>query len=222
VGLVVFISCTVAVEYSKFDQIEKQGPNSCSPVAATFPRDAKSVEVTIQSIFNEWASFSRSIGSGTFKNKFRYEDKWSHFLVFRNGDSASAGVSTDGEILANKGVDRFIPRYFSIRPDGRSNDSYLHEPSGDYYRQSEYYYGQRPAKFRCAFIIHLEPEGDSRTLVEIFESPPAIWVGEKFGFSTHGITPRAFHDIRFVEPTTADRLGRPSMIQDTVAKDPAT
>ena len=87
----------------------------------------------------------------------------------------------------------------------RAQDFYLYEPSGDYYWDSEYFYAGQPAKFRCSFLIHLEPGGSSTTKVEIFEYQPTIWVGEYLGMSAHAILPTMLHDIRSAESTTVDR-----------------
>jgi len=72
----------------------------------------------------------------------------------------------------------------------RANDFYFHEPSGDVFWDSEYFYESAPAKFRCSFLIHLEPVDRSHTTVEIFEYQPYVWAGEYFGFSAHAILPR--------------------------------
>src|SRR5262249_16322211 len=103
-----------------------------------------------------------------------------------------------------------------IDPSRRRSDFYLYEPTGDYYWSSEYYYNETPAKFRCGFILHLEPEGNAHTKVEIFEYQPRVWAGEKLGWGAHG--PGFFHDIKEVEPTTADRVELLNIIKGALPK----
>jgi len=120
---------------------------------------------------------------------------------------------SDEEIGRNRGVDSFILAYLRIPPARRGRDFYFHEPSGDYYWDSEYFYKNAPAKFHCSFLIHLEPADASHTTVEIFEYQPYIWAGEYFGFSAHAILPTTLHDIRPVEPTTSDRRALLAMLE---------
>jgi hypothetical protein len=112
-------------------------------------------------------------------------------------------------------VDHFISRYVAIAPDLRRDDLFLYEPTGDYYWDSEYWYDGAPARFRCSFIIHVEP-ASAGTRVEIFEYQPTIWIGERFGFSAHAVLPVSFHDIRPAEPTTADRGDVLKLIEATI------
>ena len=75
----------------------------------------------------------------------------------------------------------------------------MNEPIGDYYWESEYFYGSQPANFRCSFLIHFEPATANSTKVEIFEYEPTIWVGDYLGLSAHAILPTVLHDIRSAE-----------------------
>jgi hypothetical protein len=108
-----------------------------------------------------------------------------------------------------------------IAPEQRTHDFYLYEPTADYYWSSEYLYKGHPAKFRCAFLIHLEPAdaggsatdssaktADAKvaaTKVEIVEAQPMVWAGEYLGFSAHAVLPTMLHDSRPVEETTSER-----------------
>jgi hypothetical protein len=106
-----------------------------------------------------------------------------------------------------------LARYVSIDPAARRWDFYLTPPpvgppdsSGntDYYWESEYQYQGLPVKFRCNFIIHLEPRAESATKISILESQPEIWIGKKFDALGHG-GPGLYRDVRLVEPTNIDR-----------------
>jgi hypothetical protein len=106
-----------------------------------------------------------------------------------------------------------LARYVSIDPAARRWDFYLTPPSvgppdssgnTDYYWESEYQYQGQPVKFRCNFIIHLEPQAGSATKISILETQPEIWIGRKFDMLGHG-GPGLYRDIRLVEPTNTDR-----------------
>jgi hypothetical protein len=112
-------------------------------------------------------------------------------------------------------VDSFVERYVRIPPELRTRDFYMYEPTGDYYWESEYFYQGSAAKFRCSFLIHLEPAKNSGVKVEIFEYQPTVWVGEYLGMSAHAILPTMLHDIRPARPTTADRQALLQLIQQS-------
>jgi hypothetical protein len=117
--------------------------------------------------------------------------------------------------LLDRGADSFVARYVQIPPELRGHDVYLYEPTGDFYWSSEYFYNRRPAKFRCSFLIHLEPVGSTRTKVEVFEYQPTIWVGRYLGMSAHAIGPAMLSDIRSAKTTTADRQELLRIIQQS-------
>ena len=194
----------VALEAPRLKRIEQRGPATLSPVAITVSESPATVGAAIRKVFNNWADLAASRGSARFENKFPLGTKWSRLFLFERGDSLRRLFPPDEEILRDRGVDHFIPRYVTIAPDLRRHDLFLYEPTGDYYWNSEYWYDGAPARFRCSFIIHVEPAG-AGTQVEIFEYQPTIWVGERFGFSAHAVLPVTFHDIRPAEPTTGDR-----------------
>jgi len=100
--------------------------------------------------------------------------------------------------------DPALRHYSELLANARSADFYLYEPSGDYYWSSEYFSNGAPAKFRCAFIIHLEPIGATKTKLAVFEYLPEIWVGKVFDPMGHS-GPGSYYDIREVGPTEADR-----------------
>jgi len=105
-----------------------------------------------------------------------------------------------------------LARYISLDPSERRRDLYLvppvvgpPDPSGniDYYWESEYLYLGQPVKFRCNFIIHLEP-AMAASKISILEYQPEIWTGTKFDLLGHA-GPGFYRDIRLVEPTNRDR-----------------
>jgi hypothetical protein len=197
-------SLMAVMAYSRFKKIEKRGPAPES-VAQILPGDVNAVAASVSAVFNNWSDFDRADRVGGYQNKFPRDSQWSRFFLFCKDDSRHPLFPTDEEILRNRGVDSFVERYARVAPGLRTGDFYLYEPSGDYYWESEYFYDGRPAKFRCSFLIHLEPAGNSTTKVEIFEYQPTIWVGEYLGLSAHALLPTSLHDIRAAEATTTDR-----------------
>jgi hypothetical protein len=202
------------VEYPKLKKIEKRGPVYES-VAAELPGDIDHVAATISATFNVWADFDRPGRIGKYQNKFPYGNHWSRFFLFRKDDAQHPLFPSDQEILLDRGVDSFVERYVRIPPELRTRDFYMYEPTGDYYWESEYFYQGKAAKFRCSFLIHLEPAKNSSVKVEIFEYQPAVWVGEYLGMSAHAILPAMLHDIRPVQPTTVDRQAVLQLIQQS-------
>jgi hypothetical protein len=199
--------------YPRFKKIEKRGPAPES-VAAIVPGDVNAMAASIEMAFNNWLDFDRPDVIGNYKNKFPYGSQWSRFFLFRRDDPQHPLFPKDEEIFLDRGVDSFVERYTRIPSALRTRDLYLYEPSGDYYWDSEYFYNRQPAKFRCSFLIHLEPAGESSTKVEVFEYQPEIWVGEYLGLSAHAVLPATLHDIRSVEESTADREAVLAMIQN--------
>lgn len=204
-------SLVVIGVYPRFKKFEKRGP-APEPVMAVLPGDVNAAIAVIGNTFNNWLDFDRPDRIGNFQNKFPNSSQWSHFFLFQKNDAQHLFPSDD-EILLDRGVDSFVEQYVRVSPQLRTQDVYLYEPSGDYYWESEYFYKGQPVKFRCSFLIHLEPAEKSSTKVEIFEYQPVIWVGEYFGFSAHALLPSLLHDIRPVEATTKDRRVIITMIQ---------
>jgi hypothetical protein len=205
-------SLTAVWIYPKFKKIEKRG-SAPSSVAAVVPGDVNATAVSIGAAFNDWLDFDRPDRIGKYENKFPYGSQWSRFFLFRKDDTLHSLFPTDEQILLNHGVDSFVERYVRLPPELRTRDLYLYEPSGDDYWDSEYFYNGQPARFRCSFLIHLEPAGTSSTKVEIFEYQPEVWVGEYLGLSAHAVLPTMLHDIRSVEATTTDRKAVLTMIE---------
>ena len=213
------LALLVFVEYPRLKKIEKRGPANES-VAAELPGDIDRVAAAISETFNVWADFDRPGQIGKYQNKFPYGSHWSRFFLFPKADAQHSSFPSDQEILLDRGVDAFVERYVRIRPELRSRDFYLYEPTGDHYWQSEYFYQGNAAKFRCSFLIHLEPAKNSGVKVEIFEYQPTVWVGEYLGMSAHAILPTMLHDIRPVQPTTSDRKEVLQLIQQSALHSP--
>lgn len=206
-------SLLVLSVYPRFKRTEKRGPTPES-VATILPGDVDAAAADVGAVFNDWVDFLASNRNSPYRNKFPDGSKWSHLFLFRKNDRQHPLFPSDQEILLDRGVDAFVEDYVRIPAELRSRDLYLYEPSGDYFWPSEYFYKGQAAKFRCSFLIHLEPAGDSRTKVEIFEYQPTIWVGEYFGMSAHALLPTMLHDIRPAQATTAERKEVLLLIED--------
>src|SRR5262249_56937429 len=92
-GFFVFALCAVVtaallvcLEVYRFKKIEKKGPTELSRVAATIPVGATALSVTILNTFNVWKDLARTSFSGTYKNRFPTDSKWSHLYLFQKGD----------------------------------------------------------------------------------------------------------------------------------------
>jgi hypothetical protein len=212
IAAILIAAVVVVAAYPKFKRIEKRGP-APETVAAIVPEDVNAAAASITSTFNQWSDFDRSDRIGSYRNKFPPRSLWSHFFIFDRVVTKNSLFPSDEEIHLDRGTDTFVERYVSIPAEKRTQDFYLYEPSGDYYWDSEYFYAGQPAKFRCSFLIHLEPAGNSSTKVEIFEYQPTIWVGEYLGMSAHAVLPTMLHDFRPAESTTVDRNNLLAMIQ---------
>lgn len=212
--LVLFGAIIVVRVYPRFKKIEKRGPAPES-IAAVLPGDVNATAALIGMTFNNWSDFDQPSRFGSYQNKFPRDSQWSRFFLFRKDDAQHPMFPSDEEILLNRGADSFVESYVRIPPQRRTRDLYLNEPTGDTYWASEYFYKEKPAQFRCGFLIHLEPAGQDETRVEIFEYQPEIWAGEYLGLSAHAIGPVLLHDIRPVAATTADRRALLAVIQDS-------
>jgi hypothetical protein len=203
-GAAVLVALVLTGVYPKFKTIEKRGP-AVESVAAVMPGDIEATAALLGVVFNDWAEFDRPERVRKFQNKFPEVSRWNHFFAFRKGDAQHPLFPSDAEIQLDRGVDTFVENYVRIPAERRTRDVYLYEPSGDYYWESEYFYKGQAAKFRCSFLIHLEPDEKYGTRVEVFEYQPTIWVGEYLGMSAHAILPTMLHDIRLAEATTMER-----------------
>jgi hypothetical protein len=201
--------------------IEKRGPSPPPPIVGSLPVSVEAASSAIRGAFNNWsdlvAHLTQQRGQAhSFPNKFQYGSHWSRFFLFSRDDAV---FPSDEQMRLASDANGLAKHYLAIRADSRRGDLYLNEPSGDHWWISEYFVDGRPANFRCSFLIHLEPDGQGNTRIEIFEYQPTIWAGKRIGLSAHGPPiPTTLHDIRPVDSTTADREQVLLMIQDAVAK----
>lgn len=155
-------------------------------------------------MFNEEGDLNR----GT--HRLAREDSFYQFYLYPNTHPI---FPDDFQIRQWAKTDPYLRAYVAVP---KNNDFYLYEPTGDYYWFSDYYYNDAPAKFRCAFLIHLESEGNDSTRLAVFEYLPTIWVGKRFGFSAHAIGLTSLYDIRLVEATNSDRIRLLNKIRENV------
>ena len=137
----------------------------------------------------------------------------SRFLAF-DLHSASDPIFPDDYQLQTQPDNQGLARYVAIDPAARKRDFYLTPPAAcppdssgntDCYWESEYQYQGQPAKFRCSFIIHLEPQSKNATRISILEYLPEVWAGKEFAILGHA-GPGFYRDIRTVPPTNLDRV----------------
>lgn len=194
-------------------QIQKKGMHPPGRVYAVTPLPLSATVAAIWHTFNNWEDFIAPASSRNFQNRFPPESRWGAFFLFAKGDAAHPLFPSDDEIRLDSYPDAGLQEYVALAPERRARDLYLYEPTGDVYWSSEYFDRGNPVKFRCGFLIHLEPEQGSATRIEIFEYQPTIWDGEKFGWSAHGVLPGMVYDIRTAEPTTTERQEILQLIQ---------
>ncbi len=97
-----------------------------------------------------------------------------------------------------------LERYRSLPEAAKKFDLLLHDPLERYW-ESSYTVAGKPVRFRCDFVVHLEPLPGGGTEIEVLELQPRVWVGERFLLAGHS-GPGRYHDIRAVEPRDEDRL----------------
>jgi hypothetical protein len=210
--------------YPRLKTIDKPaGPPQI--VSAVLPLSEDAVGDAITRAFNVWSEYNRPSQLGHYQNKFPANSIWSRFFLFPRSEPV---FPSDQEIAMDGGVDLFVARYLDIPAAQRAQDFYLYEPTHDYYWDSEYFYNTRPARFRCGFLIHLEPvaaaatpagapAAGASTRVEIYEFQPLVWAGEYWGFSASSFLPAKVHDIRPVDETTSDRKTLLDMISQAAS-----
>jgi len=172
--------------YPKFKKVERRTTGAPGSVYTTVPASESAVSAAIIKLFGDstrsFARFGRLQVYPTSNNVF--PDQY--------------------QLQAAAQRDTYLRAYLSLASESRANDLYL-MTSDDNYWDSEYYYNGEPAKFRCSFIVHLEPAQNSGTRVEVFEYRPEIRAGRKFGVGGDKLI-GFFDDLRDVAPTVADRL----------------
>jgi len=177
--------------------------------SAVVARRVDQVAAAIAAIFND----GHRLGFST-PRKFSATDKFHYLFLWGRADQI---FPDDIQVSMHTRYDPALGGYSAMDAGAKKHDFYLYEPSGDYYWHSEYFCDGAPAKFRCAFIIHLEPLGPDRTRVKVIEYLPMIWVGQ--AWFTLGHSGPGFYDyIRFdLEPTRIDRTELLALIEKAVA-----
>ena len=207
-AFVLLTSGTVAVLllYPRLKKIERRGPVP-SAVVLTILQKPEVASATL------WGTFRD--GVPLFEGPVSVSGNWYRFRPARFGDPV---FPDDFQLKTWSRRDQQIREYVGLPANRKKDDLYLFEPTGDYYWRSEYFYKGEPAKFRSSFILHLEPQANGQTRMDVMEYLPEIWVGEEFGWSAHtGPLPGFFHDIRMVAPTTTDCRQVAKKIQEALA-----
>jgi hypothetical protein len=199
--VVLGIGVAVLFSYPQFKNIEKRGDANAQLVEGLVGVSIDRVAYAIQK---------------TWTPRPRAENKFDHFQLAKPGDF----YFPDDDQLKKLAVrDHLIRRYLALSSGLRSNDFSL-TAFPNFYWPSEYFYNNTQAKFRCNFIIHLQPRSNTGTNIEILEYEPQIWVGNKIGVSAHtGPVPGVFYDIRDVDPTTLDRVELLGWIKKGISPD---
>jgi len=125
--------------------------------------------------------------------------KFGRLLVYsrKTGD-----VPNDFVLDTYSSLNKELKDYLALPVTQRQDDVYL-KNLDDTYWSSEYFSKGEPVKFQCAFLIHLEPQGDGKTKIEVLEHQPIVNLGKAYMFGRHGWD--YYYDIRPVEPTVSDR-----------------
>ena len=100
----------------------------------------------------------------------------------------------------------FLDAYKQLPAAEREHDVLIQEPTGNLYWPSRLHAGaEGPVRFHCSFILHFVDRQAQGTEMQAYEVVPAVWPGERWGMSAHGVGFGRYHDIGFVEPTDKDR-----------------
>lgn len=173
-------------------KVERRAAHDRTFVEATVPRSPEAVAAALPSAFGPAARTTTA-------------DDGPPLGALRLYGIADPVVPEEGQMRQRVEGNAALRRYLGLPTPARKADFYLYEPTGDRYWHSEYHAGGAPVEFRCAFVIHVAPEGDGRTRVEVIEYLPMVRAGRKLGVSGHAPLPGLMADQRWVEPTTSDR-----------------
>jgi hypothetical protein len=206
-ALVVTVAILEILPYMK--RIERRSAVPGFADSSVAPASVDRAAAAIVALFND----GHRLGFSAL-NKYPAGDKWHYFFLWGRAD----GIFPDDlQVAMHTSYDPALQRYCALASGAKKRDFYLYEPSGDFYWRSEYFCDGAPAKFRCAFIIHLEPFGPGRTQVQVIEYLPIIWVGSAWCMLGHS-GPGFYYDIRFdLEPTAIDRAELLELIQKAVS-----
>ena len=176
---------------------------------AVVPAGIDQVAAAIIATFNDGHRLGYSA-----PRKFSATDKFHYLFLWGRADRI---FPDDLQLSMHTRNDPALKGYAAMDAGKKQQDFYLYEPSGDYYWHSEYFCDGAPAKFRCAFIIRLEPLGPGRTRVQVIEYLPMMWVGQAWSTLGHA-GPGFYDDLRIdLEPTRIDRTELLMLIEQAVA-----
>lgn len=190
-------------------RIERRSAVPAFSDSVVVPAGIDDVAAAIMGAFNDGHRLGFSA-----PRKFSAADKFHYFFLWSRADQI---FPDDVQVSLHTKYDSALQGYSAMDAGAKRHDFYLYEPSGDHYWHSEYFCDSEPAKFRCAFIIHLEPLGPDQTRVQVIEYLPMIWVGRAWSTLGHS-GPGFYDDIRFgLEPTKIDRVELLTVIKEAVA-----
>ncbi|MEE8522865.1 MAG: hypothetical protein V3T72_02955 [Thermoanaerobaculia bacterium] len=155
-------------------------------------------------------------------NKFPAGDRLHHFYLYPREAPPGSDVLTlpdDFQLAAGSPNDPAMARYLELPAERRAGDLFLYHPL-DVYWPSEDSAGGRPVDFTCHFVLHLEPAGPGRTLVEVLQYQAMVRVGQKLTWSAHGLGPAFVDRLLPVPPTAGDRRQLLARIEATIAAGP--
>ena len=177
-----FLAATVAACAGE-PAVERRGSESPAQLAAVFPVQPEPARERLLAGLGEALAGSRFPG---------FEIAASGDPIFP--DPIQQRLNSDGNPA--------LARYAALPAEARALDLYLHDPL-DRWWTSEYVADGSPVKFRCDFLLHLEP-ADGGTRVEVVEYLPRVWPRDHFQLLGHH-GPGRYRDIRRVAPTVRDR-----------------
>jgi hypothetical protein len=208
-AIALMLAGATLVIYPWTKRIERRSAVPAFSDSAIVPNGVEQVAAAIIETFND----GHRLGFSS-PRKFSAADKFHYFFLWNRADQI---FPDDLQVSLHTRYDPALRRYSAMDPGAKKRDFYLYEPTGDHYWYSEYFCDGAPAKFRCAFIIHLEPLGPDRTRVQVLEYLQMIWVGQAWSTLGHS-GPGFYDDIRFdLEPTMIDRAELRALVERAVA-----
>ena len=163
--------------------VERRGAESPAQLAAVFPVQPEPARERLL------AGLADSLADSRFPG---FEIAASGDPIFP--DPAQQRLNSEGNPA--------LARYAALPADAKALALSLPDPL-DRWWPSEYVMDGAPVKFRCDFLLHLEPV-DGGTRVEVIEYLPRVWPRDHFQLLGHK-GPGRYRDIRRVEPTVRDR-----------------
>ena len=147
ISLMLAGTALVIFPYTK--RIERRSTVPAFSDSAVVPKSVDQVAAAIAEIFNDGHRLGFSA-----PRKFSAADKFHYLFLWNRADQI---FPYDSQLSMHTRYDPALTHYSAMDAGAKRHDFYLYEPNGDYYWHSEYFCDGAPAKFRSAFIIHLEP-----------------------------------------------------------------